>query len=197
MNNTEKPTPRTLGNVSWHDRAACRFTVHDQADPDLFFPEPDEMDRIRVAKALCDRCPVRTTCLDSALENGDQDGIRGGMTEEERHSVHRKFQLRLDYGRVNAVLAGSDIHLTAAERRAVARAAYQAGTSAEELARMLKVTKEHAQKLYRRTRRQLRDRAIDQQKKANTGEQTPQGRTAALKKPSVHAPSRDDLGEAA
>ncbi|GFE25730.1 WhiB family transcriptional regulator [Streptomyces nigrescens] len=197
MNSTENPTPRTLGDISWHDRAACRSTVHDHGDPDLFFPEPDEMDRIRAAKALCQQCPVRTTCLDAALENGDQDGIRGGMTEEERHSLHRKLQHRLNYDRVNAVLSGSDIHLTTAERRAVARAAYQVGTPVEELARMLKVTKEHAQKLYRRTRRQIRNRAVDQQKKVNKDEQTPTSRTATLKKPSAKAPSRDDLGTAA
>ncbi|MFE1174263.1 WhiB family transcriptional regulator [Streptomyces sp. NPDC058773] len=197
MSTTEDLTPRTLGDISWHDRAACRSTVHDQDDPDLFFPEPDEMDRIQAAKELCGQCRVRTTCLDAALENGDQDGIRGGMTEEERQPLHRRFQHRLDYARVNATLAGSDIHLTAAERRAVVRAAYQAGTPAEELARLLKCTKEHAQKLYRKTRRQIRNRAVGQQEKANEGKQKPKSQTAVLKKPSAQTPSRDDLGTAA
>ncbi|MEW1660767.1 WhiB family transcriptional regulator [Streptomyces sp. NPDC093707] len=197
MNSADNPSPRLLGDTSWHDRAACRTTVHDQDDPDLFFPAPDEMDRIRMAKVLCAQCPVRSTCLDAALENGDQDGIRGGMTEEERHPLHRKFQHRLDYARVNAVLAGSDIHLTTAERRAVARAAYQAGTPAEELARLLKVTKAHAQKLYCRTRRQIRNRAVDRHEKTDTGEQFPGSRTTTLAKPSAKAPSHDDLGKAA
>ncbi|GFE17920.1 transcriptional regulator WhiB [Streptomyces glebosus] len=197
MNNTDNQTPRTLGDHTWHDRAACRSTTHHQVDPDLFFPEPDEMDLIRAAKALCAQCPVRGICLDAALENGDRDGIRGGMTEEERDPLHRKFQHRLNYGRVNAALAGRDIHLTDAERQAVVRAAYQAGTPAERLARLLKVTDEHAQKLYRRTRREIRNRAVEQQKHANKGKDKTNRQFTAMKESTANIPSRDDLGTAA
>ncbi|MFJ9420001.1 WhiB family transcriptional regulator [Streptomyces sp. NPDC101227] len=196
MHHTENQTPRTLGDLTWHDHATCRPTNRDQADPDMFFPEPDEMDRIRAAKALCSECPVRNTCLDAALENGDNVGIRGGMTEEERASLHSKFQRRLNYARVNAVLAGHDVHLTHAERHAVVRAAYLDSVPAEELARMLKITKEHAQKRYRKTRREIRDRAIDQEKEANKGKKKPTSQTSALKDPRTKT-SRDDLGTAA
>ncbi|MFJ6943346.1 WhiB family transcriptional regulator [Streptomyces wuyuanensis] len=187
MHHTKTPRPRTLGDHTWRDRAACRSTTHHQVDPELFFPEPDEVDRIAAAKALCAQCPVRSTCLDAALENGDRDGIRGGMTEEERELLHSKLEHRLNYARVNEVLAGRDIHLTKAERRAVVRAAYQADIPAERLARMLKVTEEHAGKLYRRTCREIRNRAVDQQNN------TPQ----ALKSPTAKLPARDDLGTAA
>ncbi|CAM5642980.1 Transcriptional regulator WhiB [Streptomyces avidinii] len=157
-------TPRTLGDHTWQDRAACRSTPHHRVDLSLFFPEPDETDRIHAAKALCRQCPVRRTCLDAALENGDREGIRGGMTEEERASLHSKLTSRLDYARVDAALAGRDIHLTGAERQAVARAAYQTGTDIDQLARLLKVTGDHAGKLYRKTRRELRNRAIGTKK---------------------------------
>ncbi|AJT68629.1 hypothetical protein T261_7027 [Streptomyces lydicus] len=203
MHSTENQTPRTLGDLTWHDHAACRSTAHHQVDPEIFFPQPDEMDRIRTAKALCAQCPVRTICLDAALENGDRDGIRAGMTEEERAPLHRKLQHRLNYARVNAALAGQDVHLTQTEREAVVRAAYQAGTSVEQLARLLKVTKEHAQKLYRETRRQIRNRAVDQHKTENTRNK---GKKKPKKKPKSQATvlkearaktSRDDLGTAA
>ncbi|MGG7569236.1 WhiB family transcriptional regulator [Streptomyces sirii] len=197
MHSTENLTPRILGDHTWHDRAACRSTTHHQVDPDLFFPEPDEMDRIRAAKALCAQCPVRSTCLDSALEGGDRDGIRGGMTEEERAPLHSKLQHRLNYVRVNAVLAGRDVHLTQAEREAVVRAAHQAGTPAERLARLLKVTEEHAQKLYRNTRRQVRNRAVDQQKQPNKGKGRPKSKTVVLTQPTTKSPSCDTLGKAA
>ncbi|MFF1257363.1 WhiB family transcriptional regulator [Streptomyces sp. NPDC058321] len=154
---------RALGNHAWRDRAACRSTPHHQIDPDLFFPEPDELDRIHQAKNLCAQCPVRQGCLDAALDNGDTVGIRGGKTEEERDPLHKKTEFRLDYSRVNDALAGRDIFLSRAERRAVARAAYQADIPADRLATMLKISDEHAKKLYRRTRREIRNRAAEQQ----------------------------------
>ncbi|WJY50105.1 WhiB family transcriptional regulator [Streptomyces chengbuensis] len=197
MHRTDTAQPRALGDHTWRDRAACRSTPHHQVDPELFFPEPDEVDRIAAAKALCAQCPVRSTCLDAALENGDRDGIRGGMTEEERELLHGKLGQRLNYSRVNEALSGRDIHLTKAERKAVVRAAYQADIPAERLARILKVTEAHAGKLYRRTRREIRNRAVDQQKKANEASKTPDNAPRALKNPAAKLPARDDLGTAA
>jgi WhiB family redox-sensing transcriptional regulator len=205
MHHTESKPHRVLGDHTWRDRAACRSTPHHPVDAEIFFPEPDEMDRIRAAKALCAQCPVRNVCLDTALENRDREGIRGGMTEEERAPLHRKFQRRLDYARVNEVLAGRDIHLTYDEREAVAQAAFQADLPAERLAWLLKVTVEHAEKLYRRIRREIRDRAVSQQKqedeknadKKNKGKRKSRSRARPLKEPVAKMPSRDDLGTAA
>jgi Transcription factor WhiB len=36
------------------------------------------------AKAICRICPVRMPCLQWAVENGEKNGIWGGMTSEER-----------------------------------------------------------------------------------------------------------------
>lgn len=153
---------RSLGDHTWQNLAVCQSTEHNPVDPETFFPEPDETDKIAAAKRLCAQCPVRETCLDAALEAADTHGIRGGMTEEERKPLHDQLDSRLDYSRVNATLAGRDIHLTKAERRAVVHAAYHHGLSEQRLAWLLKITEEHAQKLYRQTRRALRNRDLDQ-----------------------------------
>ncbi|MCD2468631.1 WhiB family transcriptional regulator [Streptomyces sp. MBT42] len=194
MHRTNTSQPRALGDHSWRDRAACNSASHHKVDPELFFPEPDEVDRISEAKALCAQCPVHRICLDAALENGDSVGIRGGMTEEERELLHKKLEHRLDYGRVNEVLAGRDLHLTKAERRAVVRAAYQSELPTSRLAWLLKITEEHAEKLYRRTRREIRNRAVEQQKKAA---KMPSSQPHQLTKPKVKLPVREDLGTAA
>ncbi|MGW5366726.1 WhiB family transcriptional regulator [Streptomyces sp. NPDC004009] len=151
---------RSLGDHTWQDQAVCQSTEYNPVDPEIFFPEPDETAKITAAKALCGQCPVRRPCLDAALEGRDTHGIRGGMTEEERAPLHEKLASRLDYSRVNATIAGRDVHLTKSERRAVVHAAYRHGLSEQRLAWLLKVTEEHAQKLYRETSRALRNRNL-------------------------------------
>ncbi|MFD4788639.1 WhiB family transcriptional regulator [Streptomyces sp. NPDC058459] len=132
-------------------------------------------------QAVCQR-----TCLDAALEGGDTHGIRGGMTEEEREQLHEKVANRLDYSRVNATVAGRDVHLTKAERRAVVRAAYRHGITEQRLAWLLKVSDEHAQKLYRETRRAIRNRDLEQTTK-----------TTPPPEPDGERLRRDDFGTAA
>lgn len=177
---------RSLGDQTWQDQAVCQSTEYNPVDPEIFFPEPDETEKITAAKSLCGQCPVRRTCLDAALESGDTDGIRGGLTEEERGPLHEKLANRLDYSRVNATIAGRDVHLTKTERRAVVHAAYRQGVTEHRLAWLLKITEEHAQKLYRETRRALRNRALEQTTKTTLSPETD----------GEHL-SRDDFGTAA
>ncbi|MFI0942799.1 WhiB family transcriptional regulator [Streptomyces sp. NPDC021020] len=186
MNAAPADQHRSLGDQKWRRQAACRPTEHHTVDPELFFPHPEEMDKIRAAKALCAQCPVRRTCLDAALENNDQHGIRGGLTEEERAPLHSGLPKRLDYSRVNAAVAGRDIHLTFAEREAVMRAAYRHGVPASRVARILKVDEEYARKQYRKFRRA--DQHADLECAAQTG--PPPG-------PDERHPNRDDFGTAA
>ncbi|MFF3069220.1 WhiB family transcriptional regulator [Kitasatospora sp. NPDC057936] len=151
---------RALGDHTWQDQAVCSPTEYNPVDPETFFPGPEEADKITTAKALCAQCPVARICLDAALETGDTHGIRGGLTEEEREPLHARINDRLDYSRVNAVLAGRDISVTKAERHAVVLAGYRQGVPVDRLARLLKITPEHALKLYRETRRAIRHRQI-------------------------------------
>lgn len=47
------------------------------ADPDLFFAESPE--DIETAKALCVDCPVRSACLDGAVDRREPYGVWGGQ----------------------------------------------------------------------------------------------------------------------
>lgn len=71
----------------WRKRAACL-----EADPELFFVEvrsdtPAGRMQTAEAKAWCARCPVQDECLDWGLEIGAQDGVFGGLDEDEREPL--------------------------------------------------------------------------------------------------------------
>ena len=78
---TSEPTAR--GDVAWQ-AAAC--THH---DPSVFFPDAhgDAHAVTQIAKAICQRCVVRTSCLEHALAEGEVGGVWGGMTARERQAV--------------------------------------------------------------------------------------------------------------
>ena len=71
---------------------ACR-----DVDPELFFPvgKGALADRqYERAREVCDRCPVWVTCLQEALERGDEFGMFGGYTHEERKDFGVKKETR-------------------------------------------------------------------------------------------------------
>jgi WhiB family redox-sensing transcriptional regulator len=57
-------------------------------DTDLWFP--DAGDTGATAKRICAGCPVRVLCLNYALDNGEQHGIWGGKSKQERRLLLRK-----------------------------------------------------------------------------------------------------------
>ena len=68
--------------ASWMPLGACQ-----NEDPELFFPAgrvATAGSQIEAAKAVCSRCPVRVECLSYARWTGQQDGIWGGTTLQER-----------------------------------------------------------------------------------------------------------------
>lgn len=74
--------------MDWRDRAACLAE-----DPDLFFPVGTggpALLQVEQAKAVCRRCPVRQACLRQALAEGQDSGVWGGLSEEERRSLKRR-----------------------------------------------------------------------------------------------------------
>jgi WhiB family transcriptional regulator, redox-sensing transcriptional regulator len=73
--------------MDWLERALCI-----DEDPELFFPvgtTGPAIDQIADAKEVCLRCPVRTECLDWALDTAQDAGVWGGLDEEERRGIRR------------------------------------------------------------------------------------------------------------
>jgi WhiB family redox-sensing transcriptional regulator len=78
----------------WQDRALCA-----QTDPEMFFQEKGAS--TRPAKSVCNGtpqtddtpgtgpCPVRTECLEYALDRDERHGVYGGMSERERWHLKR------------------------------------------------------------------------------------------------------------
>ena len=46
--------------------------------------------QIEQAKAVCRRCPVTQSCLDWALRAGQDSGVWGGLSEDERRALKRR-----------------------------------------------------------------------------------------------------------
>jgi WhiB family transcriptional regulator, redox-sensing transcriptional regulator len=63
-------------------RTPCR-----DEDPEVFFPFPGDARGIAKAKAICNRCTVKTACGEWALETRQADGVWGGLSEAEREDI--------------------------------------------------------------------------------------------------------------
>jgi WhiB family redox-sensing transcriptional regulator len=48
------------------------------------------VDQIEKAKAVCARCTVTEICLQYALETGQDSGVWGGLSEDERRALKRR-----------------------------------------------------------------------------------------------------------
>ena len=74
--------------MDWRHRAACR-----DVDPELFFPIGNTgpaLLQIEEAKQVCRRCPVIDACLKWALETGQDAGVWGGLSGDERRALKRR-----------------------------------------------------------------------------------------------------------
>lgn len=79
--------------MDWRHRSACR-----DVDPEIFFPVGNTgpaLAQISAAQGICGTCAVQQECLDWALETGQDAGIWGGLTEEERREVRRGGRQRV------------------------------------------------------------------------------------------------------
>ncbi len=73
--------------MEWVHRARCK-----DEDPELFFPvgtAGPALAQIDAAKAVCSRCEVRAECLEWAMATGQDAGVWGGLSEEERRGLRR------------------------------------------------------------------------------------------------------------
>jgi WhiB family redox-sensing transcriptional regulator len=86
------PARRTIdkepARMDWRHRSACL-----DEDPELFFPIGNTgpaILQIEEAKQVCRRCDVQEQCLAWALESGQDHGVWGGMSEDERRALKRR-----------------------------------------------------------------------------------------------------------
>ncbi|MEX2279156.1 MAG: WhiB family transcriptional regulator [Acidimicrobiia bacterium] len=86
---TEIALDEELLVLEWRDLAACNGF-----DPELFFPAGETgpaADQIRQAKRVCAGCEVQDDCLTYAIETNQVSGVWGGLTEDERRPVRRRW----------------------------------------------------------------------------------------------------------
>ena len=72
--------------MDW-ELAACR-----DHDPELFFPVGSEgpgAEQATAAKFICGTCPIRSACLRWAIDTGQEAGVWGGTSEEDRREMRR------------------------------------------------------------------------------------------------------------
>src|ERR671916_3208631 len=82
------PTEDRGDDMDWRHKAACL-----DEDPELFFPIGNTgpaLLQIEEAKQVCRRCDVRDACLQWALEAGQDHGVWGGLSEDERRALKRR-----------------------------------------------------------------------------------------------------------
>jgi WhiB family transcriptional regulator, redox-sensing transcriptional regulator len=85
---------RTRPDWRWQDKAACRGL-----DIELFFGPDGERGSEREyrewnASQVCAGCPVRSECLDYAVDRPEKYGMYGGMNEDERKAERRRRMRR-------------------------------------------------------------------------------------------------------
>ena len=72
-----------VAELKWMDDAACA-----EVGDDFWFPEKGTS--ATIAKRICAGCPVRSECLEYALEHDPRFGIWGGLGVRERERLARQ-----------------------------------------------------------------------------------------------------------
>jgi WhiB family transcriptional regulator, redox-sensing transcriptional regulator len=74
--------------TSWMSEGMCS-----QTDPETFFaPDDAGPNWYTDAITVCQGCPIRSTCLAYAIENGIEYGVWGGSTEADRRRWTQETQ---------------------------------------------------------------------------------------------------------
>lgn len=69
-----------LADEPWMGEAICA-----QTDSEAFFPEKGGT--TKPAKQICATCPVRSQCLEYAMDHDERFGVWGGLSERERRKL--------------------------------------------------------------------------------------------------------------
>lgn len=87
-------TKFTRTDLNWQDRAICKGE-----EAVLFFGRAGESWKERelreeMAVEVCEFCPVKARCLEYAFELNQKDGVWGGVGEEPRKALRRRWVRR-------------------------------------------------------------------------------------------------------
>lgn len=74
-------------DLSWQDSGSCATK-----NPEMFYPEAGT--RADDALAICNTCPARLPCLLWALAVGDNFGVWGGLTVNQRRKLMRSSDIQ-------------------------------------------------------------------------------------------------------
>jgi WhiB family redox-sensing transcriptional regulator len=73
-------------DTDWMAQGKCA-----DISPSVFFPSDGV--GVEAAKKICADCPVKSPCLEYALENRIDHGVWGGTSERERRRILRQRRL--------------------------------------------------------------------------------------------------------
>ena len=76
-------------DMRWLNEARCL-----NEDPELFFPVGNTgpaLEQIEKAKSICRQCNVSAQCLEYASRENQDTGVWGGLSEDERRSLKRRY----------------------------------------------------------------------------------------------------------
>lgn len=77
-------TESSLTPEPWVVDASCA-----QSAPDVWFPEHGDKETARLARRICDTCPVKPACAEYAVRTHQRHGIWAGMNPKSLHRLRR------------------------------------------------------------------------------------------------------------
>ena len=82
-------TPPDKHPDAWTEQAACKGKTN------LFFVNRGDTTSMKLAKAICQTCPVIDDCRDHVTYNPERFGIWAGMTEKDRRAYRLENGIKL------------------------------------------------------------------------------------------------------
>ena len=74
-------------SVSWMENGKCAGM-----ETDFFFPSKGDNVASDAARAVCNMCEVKQTCLNWAMTNEIWHGVWGGLTGNQRYTLAKKLR---------------------------------------------------------------------------------------------------------
>lgn len=73
-------------NTEWMQHGLCKGYTN------VFFPQRGQNQKVKLAKKICESCPVKDPCLQYALDNQEMHGVWGATSERTRRIMRRNIR---------------------------------------------------------------------------------------------------------